>query len=63
MNVETKGQWKDDENERLREAVKLYTNADGITDWKQVACFVRTRQSEKCRAHWDEVLSPNVNKS
>lgn len=63
LNVETKGPWKDDENERLQEAVRMYTSSDGTIDWKQVARFVRTRPCEKCRAHWDEVLSPKVNKS
>lgn len=63
MNVTIKGQWKDDEDNRLRDAVEQYSDAKGVINWKSVSQYVGTRSREKCRSHWEEVLSPLVNRT
>lgn len=53
-----KGSWTEEEDNRLREGVKLLAN-----DWARIAEHVGQRSGDQCSKRWREVLDPCINKS
>jgi hypothetical protein len=54
-----RGLWQDDEDERLREAVRQY----GVDQWECVASLVTGRSPTQCRERWTFRLCPGLNKA
>lgn len=52
-----RGNWVDEEDTRLRQAVALFGNS-----WVDVASVMPGRNNEQCRDRWSERLNPNVAK-
>ncbi|KAI3443304.1 uncharacterized protein J3R85_000235 [Psidium guajava] len=51
------GRWTDDEDKRLRVAVKLF----GAKNWMKIADFVPGRTQVQCRERWVNCLDPSLN--
>eukprot|EP00698_Gefionella_okellyi_P004657 TRINITY_DN14262_c0_g1_i1.p1 TRINITY_DN14262_c0_g1~~TRINITY_DN14262_c0_g1_i1.p1 ORF type:complete len:417 (+),score=65.20 TRINITY_DN14262_c0_g1_i1:61-1311(+) len=56
---QNKGKWAKDEDERLRDGVKLC----GESAWKAVSEFVKTRNSQQCLHRWLKSLKPNIKRT
>ncbi|OCL02962.1 hypothetical protein AOQ84DRAFT_368788 [Glonium stellatum] len=52
-----KGPWVGDEDELLREGVRLHG-----TRWTAVSQIVGSRQANQCSRRWHEVVKPNINR-
>ncbi|KAK4234204.1 transcriptional activator Myb [Achaetomium macrosporum] len=57
-NTIRKGTWTQEEDDRLREAVKLYGGR-----WSRVAEAVGTRNGDQCWKRWYDCLDPRIDKS
>ena len=52
------GNWTQEEDERLRFAIKEYGEAPTV--WKEIADLVLTRTPTQCRKRWCQSLNPNI---
>ncbi|KAK3311050.1 uncharacterized protein B0T15DRAFT_507647 [Chaetomium strumarium] len=57
-NTIRKGTWTEEEDDRLREAVKLYGGR-----WSRIAEVVGTRNGDQCWKRWYDCLDPRIDKS
>jgi hypothetical protein len=50
------GKWTEDEDDKLKGAVKVH----GGNDWATIAALVPNRTKKQCRRRWMDALNPNI---
>ena len=54
--VLVKGHWTEEEDEKLRQAVRV----NGAKNWRAIAEYVGGRTEQQCHKRWNIVLNPDI---